>query len=315
MIRYQGQPRRDIVIMTYVVFGLLCLCTCSGSQSTLIELVPSDSCAVVVIDWSKVGTDGDLKKVFNGEQLESVLQQLGLDSSAIKSIAIFSGINSQAKAGMLLRGDLNKQTQILALKTRGWREESAGGHQLFVKGRDYAAFPQGNTLFAGTRDGAMAVFNALDDRNLSFSSSTSYKKVLDGMSTRNNPVRAYLVIPQGTLDMADAALEATSFALSLFDLGSVGALVKQMNVASGFGLSLGPAADHMYSVEMCVLMRDEKAAAFISGSLNLLKSFSGSPGMNAREPQALRDLSITRHGAVLSLKLKVPQTALLPPGR
>ena len=136
------------------------------------------------------------------------------------------------------------------------------------------------------------------------------------MTTQNNPVRAFLVIPQGTLDMADAALEATSFALSLFDLGGIGQLLKQMNVASGFGLGLGLGTDHLYPVEMCVLMRDEKAAAFISGSLNLLKSFSGAATTNARDAQAmqtLRDLSITRRGEVLSLKLNVPQTALLPP--
>lgn len=316
MVGYKRHPGRiDIPAVSCVVLVLLCLCGCSGNQKTLIELVPVDSCAVVVIEWSKVSTDVDLKRVFNGEQLESVLQQLGVDGSEVKSIAVFSGINSQATAGMLLRGALNKQTQISALEMRGWREEPGDGHQLFVKGRDYAAFPLGNTLFAGTHDGALAVFHALDDRNFSFSSSPSYKKILDGMTTRSNPIRAFLVIPQGTLDMADAALQATSFALSLFDLGTIGALVKQMNVASGFGLSLGFGVEQMYPVEMCVLMRDEKAAAFISGSLNLLKSFSGPAATNARDAQALRDLSVTRHGEVLSLKLKVPQTALLPLSR
>jgi hypothetical protein len=316
MSRHHRQARIDIVVMMGLFLLLLCLCTCSGNQSTLIDLVPSDSCALVVIDWSTVRADRDLKRAFNGDQLELVLQQLGLDSSAVKSIAIFSAMNSHAKAGMLVRGPLNRRSEISALKTSGWHEEADNGHQLFVKGRDYVALPQGNTFFAGTREGALAVFQTLNDRRLSFSSSTSYKKILAGMTTQNNPIRAFLVIPQGTLDMADAALEATSFALSLFDLGGIGLLLKQINVASGFGLGLGLGTDHVYPVEMCVLMRDEKAAAFISGSLNLLKSFSGAAATNARDEQAiqtLRDLSITRRGEVLSLKLKVPQTALSPP--
>ena len=63
-------------------------------------------------------------------------------------------------------------------------------------------------------------------------------------------------------------------------------------------------------------MRDEKAAAFISDSLNLLKSFSGAAATNMRDAdamQSLRDLSVSRRGEVLSLKLKVPKAALLRP--
>jgi hypothetical protein len=317
MIAYTKQPARiDIVAMMGVVLLLLIVSACSGNQSTLIDLVPADSCALVVIDWPTVRADSSLKQAFNGDQLEAILQELGIDSGAVKNIAIFSAIDSHSKAGMLLRVPFNKQGQISALKKRGWREETAAGNQLLVKGNDYIAAPQVNTLFAGTRDGALAVFQALNDRRLSFSSSASYKKILEGMTTRGNPVRAFLVIPEGTLDIADAALEATSFALSLFDLGGVGALLKQLNVASGFGLSLGRGADQMFPVEICVLMRDEKAAAFISGSLNLVKSFSGAAATNMRDAdamQSLRDLSVSRRGEVLSLKLKVPKAALLRP--
>jgi hypothetical protein len=316
MISYNRRPRRiKFIAVICVILLLLCFCTCSRTQSTLIDLVPSDSCAVVLIDWPTVRTDYDLRQVVNGAQLETALQELALDSGAVKSIAIFSTMNSRAKAGMLLRGLLNKQNQISALKIRGWREVTTGGQQLFVKGEDYVGLPLPNTLFAGTREGALAVFQTLEDRSQSFSASTSYKEILGGMTTRANPLRAFLVIPQGTLDMADAALKATSFALSLFELGGVGALLSQINAASGFGISLGRAADGMYPVEMSVLMRDEKAAAFVSGSLNLLKSFSSGAGVNTRDAQAmqaLRDLSISRRGEVVSLKLKVPRAALLP---
>ena len=116
--------------------------------------------------------------------------------------------------------------------------------------------------------------------------------------------------------MADAALEATSLALSLFDLGGVGALLKQMNVASGFGVTFGHRVNDMYPVEMCVQMRDEKAAALISGSLNLMKGFSAMASTNNRDEQALQalhNMSITRVREVLSIRMTVPQTVLLPP--
>ena len=116
--------------------------------------------------------------------------------------------------------------------------------------------------------------------------------------------------------MADAALEATSVALSLFDLGAVGALLKQINIARGLGLSLGHRSNQMYPVEMCVLMRDEEAAALVSRSVNLLKGLStaaSNSNTDEQARQALHDLSITRVREVLSIKMTVPQAVLMPP--
>ncbi len=295
---------------------LLSFFACSRYESSIIDLVPSDSCAVVVVDWSTLRNDNDLKRLFKGDQFEAVLQRLAVDSSSVKSLVVFSAVNTQVKAGMLLRGSFDRQKQIAALKTRGWREESVDGRKVYVSGTDYAAMPESNILFAGTRDAAAAVFRALGNSRESFSSSSSYKKISDGMTSRNNPIRAFLVIPQGTLDMADAALEATSVALSLFDLGGIGALLKQINVAGGFGLTLGHGSNQIYPVEMCVLMRDEKAAALVSGSLNLMKGFSAIASTTNRDEkasEALHNMSITRIREVLAIKMTVPQAALFRP--
>ena len=295
---------------------LLSFIACSGSQTSIIDLVPLDSCAVVVVDWAAVQNDNDLKRMFKGDQFEAVLQRLALESSSVKTLVIFSAINSQVNAGMLLRGSFDKQKQVSALKARGWREEAADGHRVYVNGNDYAAIPQNNTLFAGTRGASVDVFRALNNSRESFGSSSSYKKIIAGMTTRNTPVRAFLVIPDGTLDMADAALEATSVALSLFDLGAIGALLKQINIARGFGLNIGRGSNQSYPVEMCVLMRDEKAAALVSGSLNLMKGLSTMASTNNRDEQALQALhtmSITRVREVLAIKMTVPQAVLFPP--
>lgn len=289
---------------------------CSRYESSIIDLVPSDSCAVVVVNWTAVQADADLARFFKGDQFAAVLQRLALDSSSLKSMVVFSAMNTRSKAGMLLRGSLDKQSQISALKARGWREESLEGRKVLVNGEDYAAFPQSNTLFAGTREAAVAVFQTLNNSRGSFGSSSSYKKISAGMTARNSPVRAFLVIPEGTLDVANAALEATSLALSLFDLGGVGALLKQINIASGFGLNIEPGSNQSYPVEMRILMRDEKAAAVVNGSLNLMKGLSTMASTNNRDAQALQALhsmSITRVREVLSIKMTVPQAALFPP--
>lgn len=289
---------------------------CSRYESSIIDLVPSESCAVVVVDWSILRNDKELKRLFKGEQFERVMEGLGVDSASIKTLVLFSAMNSRANAGMLLRGPFDKQKQVASLKAKGWRAESVDGHKVYVNGNDYAAMPQSNIFFAGTREAATAVFSSLNNPRESFGFSSSYKKIGAAMTTRNAPVKAFLVIPQGTLDMADAALEASSIALSLFDLGGIGALLKQINIARGFGLNLGHGSNQMYPVEMCVLMRDEKSAALISGSLNLMKGFSTMASNNNRDEQALpalNNMSITRVREVLSIRMTVPQSVLLPP--
>lgn len=294
---------------------LLSFNACSKYESAILNLVPLDSCAVVVVDWAALRNDDDLRRLFKGEQFETVLQRIALDSSSLKTMAVFSAMNTQRKAGMLLRGSFDKQSQISALKARGWQEESLEGRKVYVNKDDYAAFPQSNTIFAGTRDAAVAVFRSLNNRQESFAASSSYKRISAGMTAQNIPVRAFLIIPQGTLDMANAALEATSLALSLFDLGGVGALLKQITIASGFGLSIGRASNQSYPIEMRILMRDETAAALVSGSLNLMKGLSKA-APNSRDDealQALHSMSITRVREVLSVKMRISQAALSPP--
>jgi hypothetical protein len=299
-------------------FILLAICACNRTQSTITDLIPADSCAVVVIDWTEVRTDQDLKRLVKADQLENVLSELAIDGGSVKNVAIFSAIDSRAKSGVLVRASFDKGRVISSLKTRGWSEQTIEGHKVYAHGNDYVALLQPQTLFVGTREAAASVLRAVDGSREGFATSRSYKKINAGMTTGNAPIKAFLLIPQGTLDMADAALEATSLALSLFDLGGVGALLKQMNIASGFGVTFGHGVNEMHPVEMCVLMRDEKAAALISGSLNLMKSFSAMAANNQTDQQALqglRDLSVSRMKEVLSIKMTVPRGVLLGPNR
>jgi len=116
--------------------------------------------------------------------------------------------------------------------------------------------------------------------------------------------------------MADAALTASSVALSLFQLGGIGQLLKAVNVARGFGLSLDHGTHDEYPAELCVLMRDEEAAAFVNGSLNAMKTISELAATDKRDLEGLRALQkmrVDRRGEVLRLNMEIPATALLPP--
>lgn len=310
------QPAMRIGGLLCTALLLLSMCACSRRQSAVLDLVPADSCAVVIIDWSTVRNDNDLKRLFKGDRLELILQQLALKSAVVKTAVVFSGINTQATAGLLLHGSFNSKEEITALKARGWQEQRVDKQTVYTNGKDYVALPQTGTILAGSREAAAAVFRALADPRQRFSSSSPYKQIAAGLTTRTSPIRAFLVIPQGSLDMADAALAATSLALSLFNMGGVGSLLKEINIARGFGLDLGRGIDQTYPVEMCVLMRDEQGAAVVSGSLNLMKRLSAMAVNNHRDEQAfqaLQNVSVTRVKEVLSIKMTVPQAVLVPP--
>jgi hypothetical protein len=156
-----GKVVRTLVGALTTTLALVSFFACSRYDSSIIDLIPSDSCAVLLLDWSTLRNDHDLKRLFNGDRFEAVLQRLAVDSSSVKSLVVFSAVNTQVKAGMLLRGSFDRQERIATLKARGWREESVDGHKVYVNGNDYAAMPQSNILFVGTREAAAAVFRAL----------------------------------------------------------------------------------------------------------------------------------------------------------
>jgi hypothetical protein len=281
------------------------------------RLVPIESCAIMTIDWASLKANDELKRALNGAEFEAVLRHLRIDSESVNIVAIFSSIDSR-NSGLLLRGALDRKNIATELKANGWREESVDGHKVYVNAADYVAMPENNTLFAGTREGAVGVFRAAEDSQQSVAVSDEYKKIDAALRKKGQPLRAFLLIPQGTLDMADAALTASSIALSLFNLGGVGELLKAVNVARGFAVTVDSGTGEKYPVELCVLMRDEDSAKFVSGSLNAMKTISELASSDVREQEsirALRQMSIVRKQEVLAVKLEIPGSALFPPGR
>ena len=305
------------VSVTAILVLLIASC-CTTRESSLFRLVPIESCAVMSIEWSSIRKHSELKRVINGEQFDALLRELHLQSESINTVAVFSALDSQSMSGLLIRGSFNTKETAGELKKSGWTESSLAGNTVYVKAADYIAMLSTKTLFAGTRDAALAVFRAVDNSKESLVASEAYKKINAAISTNRTPVKAFLLIPQGTLDMAEAALTATSFALSLFNLGGIGQLLQAVNVARGFGFSLDQNTGEMYPIELCVLMRDEDSAVFISGSLNALKTVSELAATDNRDREqlrAIRQMRIVRKQEVLAVKMEVPRAALLPPAR
>ena len=270
----------------------------------------------MTIDWTSVRTGGELKRVLKVDEFAAVLQRLGVDSALVKTVVVFSATETRTSSGLLLRGSFDRKKVGAELKGNGWSETSLEGHKVYVKAADYVAMPATNTLFTGTREGALTMFRAADDSKESIVASEAYKKLNAALSTKGQPVKAFLLIPQGTLDMADAALAATSVALSFFNLGGVSQVLRAVNVAKGFAFTVDNGRQEKYPIELCVLLRDENTAALISGSLNAMKAVSELAATDNRDldsVRALRQMTIVRKHEVLAVKMEIPGSALFPP--
>lgn len=310
------RTKRRLAASTALTLALLVGSSCLGGDSSLMRLVPIESCAILILNWSSIRADGELRRVLKGDEFEALLQRLGIESESIKTVTVFSAINSQSSSGLLLRGSFDRKAVVAELKDNGWSEASIEGHKVYVNAADYIAILSSNTLFAGTREGAVGVFRAADDSKESILASEAYKRINDALSTKAQPVKAFLLIPQGTLDMADAALTATSIALSFFNLGGVGQLLRAVNVAKGFAFSVASGKQEKYPVELCVLLRDEDTAALVNGSLNAMKAVSELAASDTRDQEsvrALRQMTIVRKHEVLAVKMEIPGRALFPP--
>jgi hypothetical protein len=311
-------PRLRFGISATITLVLLTVSCCTMRESSLFRLVPIESCAIMSIDWSAIRDDSELRRIIKGHQFETLLRELSVASESVNTVVVFSALDGQTMSGLLLRGSFDSKEIAGKLKKSGWTENSLEGHKVYVKAADYVAMPSTKTLFAGTRNGAVAVSRAADNSKESIVASDTYKRINTAISTNHTPVKAFLLIPQGTLDMADAALSATSVALSLFNLGGIGQLLQAVNVARGFSFSVDQSTGQMYPIELCVLMRDEQSAVFVSGSLNALKMVSELAATDNRDREqlrAIRQMRIVRQQEVLAVKMEIPRDALFPPAR
>jgi hypothetical protein len=285
---------------------------CSRRETGLLDSVPSGSAAILIVNWSSVKNDNDLKLLINGNEFEEQLRHFNVESTEVNEFAVFS--DTSAKVGLLVRGKFDRRQVAERLKSSGWNEDSVEGTKIYASGSDYAALPQSGVLIAGTREGVLAALQTARNSRLSVQNASSFKKIKASMSNGKSPVTAFLIAPEGTLEMADAALSVTASAMSLFDLGGIGDILKKMNIAGGAGFTISQGSTNQkYAVNLCILMRDEQSALVAAGALNMMKTLSAIAKTN--DAANLQNFDFTRQEKVLSIEMEMPSQALMPPNR
>lgn len=295
-------------------FGICCALLsggCHRSENTLLDFIPADSAAILLVNWTSVKNDNGLRAMIKADGIESQLRRFGIESASVSEFAVFGAANS--RAALLLHGSFDRRKVAEHLKSDGWSESTDDGRKIYTQGADFLSLPADGILAAGTREGVIAVLQSAKNSRENIQSVPSFKKIKTAMNGGKSPLTAFLIAPEGTLETADAALSLTAGAMSFFGWGELGGLLKKLNVASGAGFTVAHgSSSQKYAVNLCVLMRDEQAAMLAAGALNVMKNLSASVG-NAVDKENLQTFSITRQEKAVSIKMEMPREALMPP--
>lgn len=306
------KPSLRVIFLLLAVFGLTA-CSGSASRRSLVGLVPSTSFAVLAVDWQKVRNDGELKKLAKGAELESVLRELGVASESVSDIAVFSDGQNPTKGstGMIAKGRFSSKgiTQGL-MNSQKWKQDTLDGRRVYVNSADGTCFIvlDSQVFVVSTKTGVSAVIEAAAKPEMRFTASRAYKTLAGRFESKQYPILMMLAFPQTSQDMANAALQISSTVMDLAGIGPLGQLMEKIGYAQGLGCAISRNNDS-FPLEVFAVMKDEEAAQFVSGGLNLLKNLSAmAPTNNQSQHQdkalrSLQGMSITRNREVLSIRM------------
>ncbi|MFN0141499.1 MAG: hypothetical protein ACKVQW_15615 [Pyrinomonadaceae bacterium] len=300
-------------LLSFAISGLLLVGGngCGRSETGLLTFVPSDSAAILIVNWTSVKKDSELRSIIKSVEFEAQMRRLGTESEAIDEVVAFGA--SSSRAALLMRGKFDRQKIINHLESTGWSESAHDGPKMYVNASDFVSLPTRGVIIGGPREGVLAALQTAKDSRENINSAAAFRNIKDEMPAGKSPIMGFLIAPDGTLEMADAALSVTAGAMSLFGIGEIGAILKKLNVASGAGFSIARGAtSQKCAVNFCVVMRDEQTATIAAGALSVMKNLSTFVG-NADDKENLRNFSVTRRKKVLSIKMEIPSEALMPP--
>jgi hypothetical protein len=254
--------------------------------------------------------------LIKSQNIEAAFVSLGIDSASITRLALYSdGFDSgSSNLGIILSGSYKAATVINNVQSQGWSKQDYKGIALYSNPsrNQYLSALKGNLLVIGTRGGVEGAIDvALNPRN-----SFTRQKPFNRMARESSyPITIAVAMSQEGQDIGNALLQLSSFLLEIADMGPLGAMLNTIGFARALSCSVSRRGPN-FSVEIMAVMKDEKAASIISGSLNMLKGTSKlipRERLSATDRETFdrfHDLQITRNAETLSIKLNIPETEL-----
>ena len=282
---------------------------------TPLGLVPAGGIAVLRLDWSAVRADPLLRSAVKADELEKVFERVGVRGVEVSEAVIFLDLAepSRAAPAMILRG-LRLRPGLAALRARGWGGGDFRGYRLHTEGAGDGCVAQLRSGFvvAGTRATVERVIAVETGTTPAVTADEKFRLLSSHAAAGAHPVSLMMMLPQEYSDAADVMVLAASVLLDFAGLGPVGTVLDKVGLARGVGFSFGRAAGGV-TVQLFALMRDERAAGLVSGTLTLLKGAASLMKRRAesesdrRARQVFESMNVTRTGAAVSVRLTLPE--------
>ncbi len=270
------------------------------------------------INWQSFSRDGELKRLLKADEIERMLGQLGISNDEVSDMAIFTDGENPVSGGgssngFIARGSYKVRGVFDRLKTQGWSEVTYERHKLLsnAAGSQWCAPLKSNSMVCGSKAGVEGSIDAERDTKQSFAANPSTARMIGQLRKSKAPILVVAALPQQVQDMAEVALQVSTLALEFVKLDGLSSLMNTLGYVRGFGCAISHSGDDL-PIEMVALMKDEKAAALVSGTLNAMQRLTLAAPKNNLSPgdrdelRKFQSMSVNRDRDVLSIKAMMP---------
>jgi hypothetical protein len=132
-----------------------------------------------------------------------------------------------------------------------------------------------------------------------------FNTVLSTLKHSRHPISFMMGIPSDYRSIADVATRVVSAMFSIAGLGPVGFVLNKIGFPYTLGFSIARSGSN-FPVLLLAQMKDSTSAALISGTLNVMQGFNLgmlSDQMSSTDRELLKNLSVSRTGALLSIRM------------
>lgn len=286
-----------------------------------ITLVPPSAVAVAKLNWTVIRQDDRFRRMLNADHLDRVLAQLNINGGDISDIVMFSGINSSPTGVLagIFRGTYSVAEVTAQLKSQGLREEVYNARTIYFNPADQSCSTllRSGMLVVGSRKGVQGVIDVEISPRQSLMRRPPFSSLLARFVATKHPISFVMSLPLGYQTVADVGVKVISTIFSISGLGPLGFVIDKIGFPRAMGFTMAHSGA-TYPAELVAQMKDATSAALISGTLNVAQAIGlnmPSDRMSPSDREMLKNISVTRMGALLSIKLVLRERDLPQPPR
>lgn len=307
--------------LCFLIFACLCLHLSVSAQRNVsnVSLVPDGSVAVLRVNWAQVRNNEKLKPIVNGDNFFKIAEGIGVSEAKVGEWIIFSGAsaNSSSGIGIIISGGFTSAGVSQFVKSKNWRAGKIGANAVFINPSDGSyLLPIRNGLLAvGSKEGMENLQKVLTKRRGSLIRKQPFSSMWTELSASRQPINFMIGIPKEYQKVADVAYKIAAKLVGLVSFDIFGTILEEIGLVRSLGFSISYSKG-VYPTKLLTMFDSETKAWLASGAVNLLKQAPAAIGTQPRNEEEeramkmLQSMSATYKGAILSVKLDMPESAM-----